>query len=423
MAWNEFALVGTAALMIAVGTRVVVTLGTDRGQAGTVVEESSSKRLGARLRVLLDDGSTTWSQRRDKGLVEERTGEGAALVAEATASLGPPDVEADLAFARDAARRGVPEIRRAIRKVTRHRDARVPEALLSLASAELLPSRCRGKPDGWLPSSLLALSRHDGDPMPAALACMRAWGANDRQRRLCSWVARSLVQRRDPRLLAMLQELGDASLFPIRLELGDPTVYAELASRRIVLRDGQWQVDVGDLEPTTASRMLEARSDVEVGRINLVRGGQRAFAEAELGDWLAWSGLRRFESLDASAAFVGAAGVEALVSSPNLSPSLRVLDVSECDVGHQGCSALGRAATLTRLRALHIDRGRDDQTKWTEKALQALFPGTGGVLHALEHLSIRGWNVKRSTLEALVTQGRAPALRTVETSRQRLEVQ
>lgn len=406
--------------MIAVGTRVVVTLGTDRGQTGTVVEESTSKRLGDRLRVLLDDGSMTWSQRQDDGLVEEGTGEGVALVAEATASLGPPDVDADLAFARDAARRGVLEVRQAVRKVARHEDPRIPEALLSLAAAELLPSRCRGKPDGWLPTSLLALRRYDGDAMPAVAERMRTWASNDRQRRLCSWVARALLTRPDPRLVPLLRELNDPALLPVRLKLGDTSAYTELAARRIVERDGVWQLDAGALGPAVATEILKARPEVEVGQLNLARGGA---GEVSLADWCAWPELCRFAKVDVSAAFQGAVGVEVLLASPHLSPSLECLDVSACDVGQTGCGRLGLAKPLARLRELRIDRGGDDQTKWTEKPLQALFPSRGGMLRALERLSIRGWNVKRSTLEALVEQERAPSLRTVELSRKTVELQ
>ena len=409
--------------MIAVGTRVVVTTGTERGQAGMVVEESTSKRLGARVRVLLDDGSTTWSQRRAEGLVEECSGAGAALVAEATASLGPRDVDADLAFARDASRRGVHEIRRAVRKLARYSDVRVPDALLGLAAAELLPSRCRGMPDGWLPTSLLALARHDGDPMPAVAERLRSWAANQRQRRLCAWVARALIDRGDPRLLRLLRELPDPALLPLRLELGDASATAELAATRIVERDGVWHVDAAGLEPSVVSDMLKARPDVEVTRLNVVGDGRDAVGEHALSQWFGWPELRRFEHIDLSAAFRGAAGVEALVASGHLAPSLVCLDVSACDVGQDGCAILGSATVLRQLRELRIDRGADDQTKWTEKPLQALFPCKAGTLHALERLSIRGWNVKRATLEALVEQGRAPALRRVELSRKTVELQ
>jgi hypothetical protein len=217
---------------------------------------------------------------------------------------------------------------------------------------------------------------------------------------------------------------GTSVVIAARLRAGDESAYAELADQRLVEREGRLELDVGDLTPRAADRILELAGDraADPVQLNLAEQGRAAFGGINLGAWLDWPGLKRFRRLNLTVGFRGKKALEALGKSPNLSPEITYLDLHSCDIGAAGCGLLAKTKAFASLEELGLDAGDQDRTRWTSACLDRLFPKKGGVLTRLARLSVRGWDLTPADVTPLVVAGRAPALRTVQLTRQSLSL-
>lgn len=413
--------------------RVVIAIGPGRGLCGVITGTHAMKIHGRRTHVLTDDGSEFWFQDyQQDALVAESSDEGQAIRQEYEECLGPVDLAADVAFVRRVIDENLGvEIYRAIDRIVRHADDEALSVLLDLVAFQLSPAVLAAKPPGWVSPSLRALINHRTHPNPAPTiaARLRRWWDDPGTRLVCGTVADALCENPDPAILEALREIcqttPDPQLISARLKAGDDTAYADLSQQRCVERDGRLELDVGDLQPATAARILDLIGEKinDLVQLNLVRQGRAAFGGVDLNAWLAWPELRRFQRLDFSAGFVGKKGLEALVKSPHLSPEIEYLDLGSCDVGQGGCSVLAKSKALSTLKELCLDSGDHDRSKWTSQSLQRLFPKKGSTLIHLEALSIRGWDVTATEVVDLVESGRAPALRSVQLTGQKVELQ
>ncbi len=398
-----------------VNDRVVIAAGSARGLLGTLVEVNKPmKPYGKRHRIAGDDGESYWFQDYQKDVFfAVDSDQGRAVRAAYEDSLGPADLDADVAFAESVvAERRKADVLRAADRLLRHQDPRALVAHLDLASVDGTRMTFMGKPPGWIPSVLRGwLGREGVDLVPAAVDRLRHWFATDDLRRLCGVVAGALCASPDPRLVEVLRELSatasDPGIVAARLAAGDDDAYDELAKLRVVERDGRLELSVGGLTPAIATRLLERLGEraARIEQLDFVRGSGVAYAAIDLDAWLAWPELSRFPRLDLSESFTGAATLERVLASDHLSPELAHLDLTACDIGKKGCTALARSSRLASLRSLRIDCGDYDRTKWGPTHLTALFPAKGS-LGTLEQLSIAGWKITRKHVTDLIAAKR-----------------
>lgn len=396
------------------GARVVIAIGPARGLRGTIAQYLvPMKPYGKRSQIACDNGASYWFMDHQRNaFFAEDSDEARALLDAHAAQVGAPELEADVAFAEAVvAERRTGDLLQAVERVARHADPRALHAHLALLPLAATPGALAGKPPGWRPPALTAYAERTGaDLVAPALEHLRRWFADPASRALCGLVAGALPS--DPRLLDVLRELTaiepERGVLAARLQLGDPEVFADLAATRIVERDGQRELHVGGLTPDDASRLLAAAGDraADLTQLDLIRGSAVAYDGYPLDAWLAWPELARFRRLVLSESFRGGDGLARVLASPHLSPELEYLDLTGCDIGQKGCKALAAAPRLASLRALRIDAGDYDKTKWGPTCLSALFPANGA-LAGLEELFIRGWKVRKPDLDKLVASGRA----------------
>lgn len=405
--------------------RVVIAVGPGRGLRGVVISVQPMKIHGSRTHVRTDDGSDFWFQDYQKdALFAEESAEGKAIRKEFEESLGTPDLQVDVAFAKQVVEGDQTfEVRKAIERIVRHPGDEALSALLDLIAYQLDSGTMSAKPPGWIPPSLTALINHRVHPDVGPLVSrrLRTWWEDPAKQRLCGFVANALcsIPKPDHRIVEVLRELCRRAAAPelimARLKAGDEEVYSDLAKVRVVERDGILHLDAGDLTPDTADRLVEKMGDgaANLRQLSLVRQGRAAFGGVNLDAWMSWPGLKRFQRLDLSAGFVGKKGLMAVIESRFLSDELEYLDISSCDVGQAGCTVLAKAKALAPLRELNIDAGDYDRSRFSFASLERLFPKKGCVLTSLEILWIRGWDVTSTMLSNLAGSGRTHALRRV----------